>query len=104
MLVVSIKWMSLALGIASSLIYPSLNNLRPAIHPSLQGTVTLARVVGDIGFITPREVIADRIVWTKGGSRLFQERSSLLLGQEFLMRDVNSKLLLMVIVATLFYL
>ena len=85
MLVVSIKWMCLALRLGPSLIYPSLDNLRPAMHPSLQGTVTLARVVGDIGFIPPREVIADRIEGTTGGSRLLKERSSLLLCQEFFM-------------------
>lgn len=104
MLVMSIEWMCLALGLGPSLIYPSLDNLRPAMHPSLQGTITLARVVGDIGFITPREVIADRIVGTTGGRRMLQERSSLLLCQEFFMRGVHSKMVLLVIVATLFYL
>lgn len=96
--------MCLALGLTSSLVYPSLDNLRPAMHPSLQGTVTLARVVGDIGFISAREIIADRIELTTGGRRLLQQRSSLLLCQEFLMRGVHSKLVLVVIVASLFYL
>ena len=104
-LVASNQWLRLALGLPSHLIYPPLDNLRPAMHSSLQSTVTLARFIGDIGLITPREVIAYRIVLNTGGCRLLKERSCILLDQEFFMRDVHCKmLLLMVIVAPVFYL